>query len=327
MRTLIAIAVAAGILTTAEAQVTPQMFAPTPFGVAMTVGQWLLSGTKRVYYIEVRGQGSTAEEARMNGFRLAVEQALGSVIASETEQRNSRIRRDEVISYAAGFVERFEIVNTVSTGSGYEIAMRVWIQRTNLAERLLVTSRADGQIDGARATIAIDTAQYSRSQGDRILGTVLRDFPERSFDVKLQQTRVEMNAGRGTEVVIPYELVWNKRYVDSYYSARKSVSTCGWNGCVMDTPTMNLLYDEIVGSRPHVSVTVNGIDGTLLHRSCIPLTEYSVTDDRFINTAMPRRYTYTIPVSPRDLADMSQVEIRVVRASNCPNYVTVHHKY
>jgi len=90
---------------------------------------------------------------------------------------------------------------------------------------------------------------------------------------------------------------------------------------------MNLLYDEIIGSRPHVSVTVNGIDGTLLHRSFVPLTEYSVTDDRFINTAMPRRYTYAIPVSPRDLADMSQVEIRVVRASNCPNYVSGHHKY
>jgi len=207
MRRLIAIAVTAGILSTAEAQITPQMFVPTPFGVVMTVGQWLLSNNKRVYYIEVRGQGATAEEARMNGFRLAVEQALGSVIASETEQQNSRIRRDEVISYAAGFVERFEIVTTMNTGSGYEITMKVWIQRTNLAERLLVKSRADGQIDGARASISIDTAQYSRSQGDRILGTVLRDFPERSFDVKLQQTRVEMNAGRGTEVVIPYELV------------------------------------------------------------------------------------------------------------------------
>ena len=325
MRRLIAIVACVAVVTTAQAQW--QALAPTPFGVVMAAGQWLLFNNKRVYYIEVQGQGPTAEEARMNGFRLAVEQALGSVIASETEQRNSRIQRDEVISYAAGFVERFEIITTMNTGSGYEIAMRVWVQRTNLAERLLVKSRADGQVDGARASIAIDTAQYSRSQGDRILGTVLKDFPERSFDVRLQQTRVEMTAGRGAELVIPYELVWNKKYVDSYYSARKSVSTCGWNGCVMDTPTMNLLYDEIVGSRPQTLITVNGIDGTLLHRSCIPLTEYSVTDDRFINTAMPRRYTYTIPVSPRDLANMSQVEIRVVRASNCPNYVTVHHKY
>lgn len=325
MRKLIAALACVAVVTTSQAQW--QALTPTPFGVAMTVGQWLLFNNKRVYYIEVRGQGSTAEEARMNGFRLAVEQALGSVIASETEQRNSRIQRDEVISYAAGFVERFEIVTTMNTGSGYEITMKVWIQRTNLAERLLVTSRADGQVDGARASIAVDTAQYSRSQGDRILGTVLRDFPERSFDVKLQQTRVEMTPGRGTEVVIPYELVWNKRYVDSYYSARKSVSTCGWNGCVMDTPTMNLLYNEIIASRPHVSVTVNSLAGTVLHRYCFPLTGYSVTDDRFINTGMPSKNTYMLPVTPRDLADMSQVEVRVVRQANCPNPVLGHHKY
>jgi hypothetical protein len=319
MRRLIAIVACVAVVTTAQAQW--QALAPTPFGVVMAAGQWLLFNNKRVYYIEVQGQGPTAEEARMNGFRLAVEQALGSVIASETEQRNSRIQRDEVISYAAGFVERFEIITTMNTGSGYEITMRVWVQRTNLAERLLVKSRADGQVDGARASIAIDTAQYSRSQGDRILGTVLKDFPERSFDVRLQQTRVEMTAGRGTELVIPYELVWNKKYVDSYYSARKSVSTCGWNGCVMDTPTMNLLYDEILRSYPQIMVTINSLAGTVQHRYCFPLEHYSVVDDRFINAGQRWKNTYTVPVSQQNLTDMSQVEVRVVRKANCPTPV------
>ena len=324
MRTLIAIAVAAGILTTAQAQITPQMFAPTPFGVAMTVGQWLLSGTKRVYYIEVRGQGSTAEEARMNGFRLAVEQALGSVIASETEQSNSRIRRDEVISYAAGFVERFEIVTTTSTGSGYEIAMRVWIQRTNLAERLLVTSKADGQIDGARASIAVDTAQYSRSQGDRLLTTVLSDFPERSFDVKLEPTRVEIDSSRNTQLVVPYIIVWNKKYIKSLMESWSKVETCGWNGCVMDKPTLDLIRNEMIHSRPHILITINSLAGTVQHRDCYPMEQ----NRNAIGDASERwKHHYTVPVSKKNLADMSQVEVRVVRASKCPNYVSTHGKY
>jgi hypothetical protein len=315
MYKLITILACLSLIATAKAQ--QQALVPTPFGVAVTVGQWLFFNNKKVYYIEVKGSGRTAEEARLNGFRLAVEQALGSVIASETELQNSIIKRDEIISYAAGFVERYEIVNTVSTGSGYEIGMQVWVQRTNLAERLLVKSQADGQIDGARAAIAVDTAQYSRAQGDLLLLSVLRDFPERSFDIKLEPTRVEMTAGRGTELVIPYELVWNKKYIDSYFSARKSVSSCGWNGCVMDTPTLNLLQDEIFGSFPNVQVTINSGAGTVQHRYCFPLTKYSVNDDRFINTAMPRKYTYTVPVSQQNLASMSQVEVRVVRAKNC----------
>ena len=305
------------VLNTAQAQW--QALTPTPFGVVMTIGQWLWSNNKNVYFIEVKGQGKTSEEARMNGFRLAVEQALGSVIASETEQRNSRIQRDEVISYAAGFVERYEIINSMNIGMGYEIQMRVWVQRTNLAERLLVKSQADGKIDGARAAIAVETSQYSKAQGDRLLYAILKDFPERSFDIKIKQTRVEMTIERNTEVVIPYELVWNKKYVDSYFSARKSVSTCGWGGCVMDKPTLDLIYDEIINSRPHVLIIVNSLSGTVLHRYCFPLTEYSVPDDRFINFGIPRWYTYTFPAYQKAITDMSQVEIRVVRAANCPS--------
>jgi len=324
MRTLIAIAVAAGILSTAQAQITPQMFIPTPFGVVMTVGKWLLTNnTKQVYYIEVRGQGSTAEEARMNGFRLAVEQALGSVIASETEQNNSRIRRDEVISYAAGFVERFEIVNTMNSGSGYEIAMRVWIQRTNLAERLLVKSKADGQVDGARAAIAVDTAQYSRSQGDRLLTTVLRDFPERSFDVKLEPTRVEIDSSRNTQLIVPYLIVWNKKYIKSLMESWSKVETCGWNGCVMDNPTLDLIRDEMIHSRPQILITINSLAGTVQHRDCYPMEQ----NRNAIGDASERwKHHYTVPVSKQNLADMSQVEVRVVRLVNCPTQVLAQHK-
>ena len=314
MRTLIAIMVCAGVIASAQAQW--QALAPSPLGIAITAGQWLLFNNKRVYYIEVTGHGRTSEEARMNGFRLAVEQALGSVIASETEQRNSRIRRDEVISYAAGFVERYEIVSVMNTGSSYEISMKVWVQRTNLAERLLVKSQADGQVDGSRASIAIDTAQYSRSQGDLLFLSVLRDFPERSFDIKLEPTRVEMNSSRNTELIVPFKITWNRKYTDSFFSASKSVSTCGWNGCEWDKPTLNLVNREMFGSYPQILVTINSVAGTAQYRRCFPLEQKYIVD-----RGEQWKYDYNIPVSQHNLANMSQVEVRVVRLADCPSQV------
>jgi hypothetical protein len=316
MRKLIAILTCAGVIASASVQAQWQALAPSPLGLVITAGQWLLFNNKRVYYIEVRGQGRTAEEARMNGFRLAVEQALGSVIASETEQHNSRIRRDEVISYAAGFVERYEIITTMNTGSGYEIAMRVWVQRTNLAERLLVKSQADGQIDGARAAIAVDTAQYSRTQGDLLLLSVLRDFPERSFDIRLAPTRVEMTPSRSIELVIPFAITWNRKYTDSYFSALKSVSTCGWNGCEIDKPTLNLLKKEILESYPQIMVTVNSVAGKVIHRWCYPLEQQGIVD-----RSQQWKRNYTIPTPQEKLSDMNQVEVRVVRLADCPKSV------
>ena len=319
MRRLIAIAACLAVLNTAQAQW--QALAPTPFGVAMTVGQWLLFNNKRVYYIEVTGSGRTTDDARLNGFRLAVEQALGSVIASETDQRNSQIRRDEVISYAAGFVERYEMVNTMYTGSGYEIQMRVWVQRTNLAERLLVKSQANGQVDGARAAIAVDTAQYSRSQGDRLLTTVLRDFPERSFDVKLEPTRVEMDSNRNTELIVPFLITWNKQYIKSLMESWRKVETCGWNGCVMDKPTNDLIFDEMIHSRPQILIIINSLAGTAQHSHCYPLEQKNIAD-----VSERWKHRYIVPVSNQHLANMSQVQVRVVRQADCPKQVLVYHK-
>jgi hypothetical protein len=141
-------------------------------GIVLTIGQWLLKDNRRVYYIEVAGVGPTETQARNNGFRLAVEQALGSLIASETEAQNGRIRRDEIISYAAGFINKFEIVDTKSTSRGIQVTMRVWVERSALADRLLSQSRADGTIDGPRATYKLDTLNQERRTGDAVVQQV-----------------------------------------------------------------------------------------------------------------------------------------------------------
>jgi len=310
MRKLLAIVISVVSMATTQAQWS--VLAPTPLGLAITVGQWVWLNNQQVYYIEVRGQGRTSEEARMNGFRLAVEQALGTVIASETEQRNSRIQRDQVISYAAGFVERYEIINTVSTGSDYNIAMRVWVQRTNLAERLLVKSQADGQVDGARAAVAVDTALYSRAQGDLLLKSVLRDFPERAFDIKLHPTRVEIDARRRTVLILPFDIIWNKKYEESFISALKLVRSCSWwSGCEMDTPTLTLLRDEMSGNPAQILITINSHAGTALYRRCVPLEQKgNVT-----------RYNDNILVGSADLSQMSHAEVRVVRLADCPSQI------
>jgi hypothetical protein len=308
MRRLLVTMACVGAIATAQAQL--QVLVPTPFGVVMSAGQWLLFNNKSVYYIEVSGQGRTAEEAKLNGFRLAVEQALGSVIASETQSRDSRIQRDEIISYAAGFVERYEIVSTVTVHSGYQVDMRVWVRRTNLAERLLVKVEGHGEIDGARAAVAVDTAQYSRSQGDRILTTVLKDFPTRSFDVQLEPIKVKIDSDRRTWLQVYYTISWNKHYVKSLIAAEKSVSTCGWGGCVMDEISKQLEYDELKGSGPSILLTVLNNAGQPQWRACMDFADLIYYGDN-------KKYSM-IPVNAQELADMARVDIKVVRRPNCP---------
>jgi hypothetical protein len=132
---------------------------PNPIGIALTVGKWIYDSATRqqVYYIEVAGNGATTTQARDNGFRLAVESALGSLISSETVVQNGRVQRDEIISYAAGFVDRFETVDTRTGPDGVVVTMQVWVKRSALADRLLNRSEKSGEVDGARATVQLQT--------------------------------------------------------------------------------------------------------------------------------------------------------------------------
>ena len=104
-RLLIAISTAA-VLTTAHANVL-SMFVPSPWTVGIGLVRWIAEGQEKILYVEVIGEGATLDQARQQGFGLAVEHAVGTVIVRETAVRNSRIARDEIITYSSGYVDRF----------------------------------------------------------------------------------------------------------------------------------------------------------------------------------------------------------------------------
>jgi hypothetical protein len=190
MRKVVAGIICAGLLTTAQAQSVSRIITPTPVSVALTIGQWLFKDSKKLYYIEVEARAETFEQAKQEGFRLAVEHAVGSVILSETEVRHGKISRDDIITYSSGFVDRFEITRKESVSGGVIVTMKVWVAHSSIANRLLNQSANDGRVEGERAATQINTITKSRQDGDRLLGAVLNDFPHRAFDIKLDKTKV-----------------------------------------------------------------------------------------------------------------------------------------
>ena len=212
------ISIICALSVAAQAQplpITPQMFVPSPLGAVITVGMWLLQDSRKVYYIRVAGLGDTVEQARSNGFRLAVEQAVGTMVLSETEIRNQRIVRDEIITYASGFVDRFEILSTAQQNGRYRVTMDVWVGESKIARRLLNQSVGTGTIDGARLAVQVETLQQERQSADRVVETVVRDFPKRAFTVEVDRTQIDFDRNRTVNIEIPYRLSWNQAYVNA----------------------------------------------------------------------------------------------------------------
>jgi len=290
MRRILAVLACVGLIASAQAQViTGAMFLPSPVGVILSIGQWIIFESERTYYIEVLGEGRTAEEAKLNGFRIAVEQAVGSIIAAETEVNNNRIVRDEIISYAAGYVTKYEIVSQEAGGLGVKTTMKLWIKKSNIANRLLNEGSKPADIEGRKAATQLATLQYEREQGDRLIATVVNDFYRLGFNIEIKPVVVTFDNNRNGVVTVPFLVKWNRDYLKSLWEVLKAtrqesnpeacwqlvlggkcappasmitISTGGFMGGsggklgYGDKNKMNNILNVMVGTQPKVMMTI-----------------------------------------------------------------------
>lgn len=357
VRRLLAGLVLASALTTVQAQSIVPMLIPSPIGVALTVGQWIMTRENRkVYYIEVQSQAATFDAARSEGFRLAVEHAVGSLIMSETQVKNNRIVRDEIITYASGYVDRFEIVDRTELGDRVQLKMKVWVAHSSLANRLLNQSRAAGQVEGERVDAQIQTFRQQRQAGDRVLTTVLSDYPKRAYNIVMQPTQVVVDRNRTPLLNITFDASWNRGYLDSLAEAIRIIGQrtgCkAWlNNCAQahtvqvvmpgyssntqswfdDDVAWQIMHAQMVQSRPAFQVTIRNPAGQVQLRQCLYAPELDHSDYRnwyfvevgpgtvTVNGGRSRRFNGLIDISNLPVQQFDRVEIAVVRANQCAN--------
>lgn len=295
MRRIIAV-LACAVSFTAQAQlITGAMLMPNPLGVVLSIGQWITFEGDKTYYIEVQGQGRDVNEARLNGFRIAVEQAVGTIVASETEVNNNRITRDEIISYASAYITKYQTVSEEPSNMGAKVTMKVWLKRSTIANRLLNEGSKPAEVDGSNAAVALATLQYERAQGDKLVNTVLNDFYRLGFNFEIKKVTVKLDDTRGGIVETPFVLSWNRDYLKSLWEALKAtaqdtspgvcwncrphaalvtIATGGFMGGsggklgFSDTAKVNSMLRVMVGTQPRVRMTIYTTQNTTMYVGC-----------------------------------------------------------
>lgn len=208
---------------------------PSPFSIVLTIGRWLIESPEnsQVYYIRVRGHGVTESDARNEAYKRAVQEAIGSLVVSEGVVINDRLVRREILEYSSGYVDRFKVLDQQHDGRHWIVDMDVWVRHSAIADRVLNRTKDTQKFDGNRASVQIQTLNHERSQGDRILASVLADYPEKAYDIKNLSTETRANYRRGLDVVVRFDLRLNDNYVYSLWEASKTVAQGSYPGrCV-----------------------------------------------------------------------------------------------
>jgi len=321
--------------------------APSPLGIVLTVGQWLMKDRVEVYYVRVQGTASNESQARDNAFRLAINQAVGSLIVSETTVRNGDLAGHEILNYSSGFVHDFKVLKTAVSGADVTVEMDVWVSKSLIADRVLNISRGQAQVEGGRISAQIQSFQQERNTADRVLETVLADYPRRAFDIRVGKTQVAADERRQIWLQVPIEISWNPTYMASLSEAIRTINqkpNCsGWfsvcqSEYIVRAPGVTAHFDDdrvfwifdkhTSRTNPQVLMTILDSSGRPQHRDCFAVPElgYDYSPWKFvelggviqINDWRHKRTNLLVELTKMPVANLDRIQVEVVRQSQCP---------
>jgi hypothetical protein len=241
--------------------------------IALNLG----SGKQDYTQVDVVSEGYSVEQARLEGFRTAVNQAVGSVVATQTQTQHQRLVRDEIINYSSGFVDKFEILEQQNYGNRVRLKMRVWVAESKLSHRLLGQSYDSQQVPGGRIGAQVETLMEERRQGDRLIEAVMADYPHRAFDVKVGRSTVKFDDYRRASIVSDVTVRWDRRFTDAVHDTLRRTNDPAKNAWV---------YQQAVVREPTIQLAAVDSHGTVLQKECRPFT---VSPDN-TGYVMPPRY-------------------------------------
>ena len=182
------------------------------------------STSKSDNYIRTTGIGNTYEEAKHNAFKEAIEYQVGVVIASERESYNNKLIKDEILAYSSAFVDEYKIISQQNIGNKVQVVVDVKLSLLRLSDRILSKGKDSKNLDGAKHDNQYKSFLENKQNGDRILASVLNDYPKRAYDIQQSDYVVKLDAYRNLTLTIPYEFNWNPNYVASFHDAIRLVS-------------------------------------------------------------------------------------------------------
>ncbi len=207
-------------LLTAKAQILP-----SPSSLIVSTGVWLYQNTnKSQYRVDLEANASTFEEAKLEGFRQALNQAVGSLTLSSIELKNGFINNHEIINYASGYIDRYEILNQTEKQGITTLRMRVWVSHSQISDRLLHKSEKSGEVEGPRASVQLGSIIRERHSGDSAISHILRDFPQRSFDIEIGKTNFNYDDNRSAKLELTFKIKWNHEYLMALSEVLEQIS-------------------------------------------------------------------------------------------------------
>jgi hypothetical protein len=318
---------------------------PTPISIALSVGKWMLQNKQDVYYIQVQATGQNEHQARQTAFELAIDRAVGSLVVTESQVRNNKLKSDNSFNYSSAYIKKFQQIDHKQTEQGVTLTLDVWVANSKISDRILVESESESTIAGNQIQNSLTSMEQEQKVGDRLLQSYLNDFPNRSFDITVDKSQVKVT-DRQPVLILNYTVKWNKGYVQGLHELvsqtgnkntgiktvsiqRNSRSTWDW---YFDTERYTIFYNNMIGSLPMIKISVLDNTGNVLKYICEGTAELSydswnhIPKNRFvelgsdsinINKNYKTKIKSTVALDSLPVEEIHSYSIQIIAKNNC----------
>lgn len=87
--------------------------------------------------IKSANKAGARDQAIRDGLRIAVEQAVGTMVASETLVQNYEVLRDQIYSKTQGYIKDYTIIDEKEEGTLYRVTLKAQVTRGSLEDDLM----------------------------------------------------------------------------------------------------------------------------------------------------------------------------------------------
>jgi hypothetical protein len=243
-----------------QAQI-PAILVPTPASVVLQIGSWIWNSSgSGIRTVTVQAHANSAAEALSVAQRMAVEQAVGTVVISAAHAESNRMVSDSVWTYSGARIERYDIVEQTATS----VTIRAQVRAMRMHTIPVRTSSSEAFVTPAT------TQHVAWQSGDAVVQQFLTTYPANSFSVSTQPPEWIQTAQREQELRVRFQVTWSDEWLRAWTELAEATHT---DMRRLDRVRQNVILAQVLDTRPQVQITVLDAGGQQVYQACRAYSE------------------------------------------------------
>lgn len=171
---------------------------------------------EKIEKIIVSGVGLDADKAKVNAIRNAVEQVIGSYVASDTLVNNSQLVKDEILSYSGGFVKDTRVVSQEKSTDGlFTVQIEATVVSTKIKRKLESLNIATKKVEGESLFGESISRIKEQIGASELLGKTLGKYPQAAYKVEVGKPEIKSTDPNKNmaKIAIPLTIRWDNAFI------------------------------------------------------------------------------------------------------------------